>query len=64
LICKYAFTTIHDTLFLCKNSVIEYNNSIIPIETSEKNNCFYKLTINGVEISGQRYRPDLLKCDK
>jgi hypothetical protein len=62
-ICKYAFSRINSIFFLCKNSIVLFNNEIIPIETTENDKSYYKLTINGFELSGHRFRPDLLKCE-
>jgi hypothetical protein len=62
-ICKYAFLNLNSIFFLCKNSIILFNDNVIPIETTENDKSYYKLTINGLELSGHRFRPDLLKCD-
>jgi len=62
-ICKYAFSSLYNRLLLCKNSIIIHKNITIPIEHNDNNKSLYKLTINGVELSGNRFRPDLLKCN-
>ena len=63
-ICKYAFSSLYNRLLLCKNSVIIYKNNTVPIEYDENNKSLYKLLINGIELSGHRFRPDLLKCNE
>jgi hypothetical protein len=63
-ICKYAFSSLYNRLLLCKNSLIIYKNNTVPIEYDENNKSLYKLLINGIELSGHRFRPDLLKCNE
>ena len=59
---KYAFSSLYGRLLLCKNSVITHNGNAIPIEYNENSKTYYKLVINGFELSGNRFRSDLLKC--
>ncbi len=59
---KYAFCNLNNRLLLCKNSVITHNGNTIPIEYDENSKTYYKLVINGFELSGNRFRSDLLKC--
>ncbi len=59
---KYAFCNLNNRLLLCKNSVITHNGNNIPIEYNENSKSYYKLVINGFELSGYRFRSDLLKC--
>ena len=59
---KYAFSSLYNRLLLCKNSIIIHNGKTIPIEYNENCKTYYKLVINGIELSGNRFRSDLLKC--
>ena len=61
-ICKYAFPRLYDRLLLCKNSIIIHNDNTISIEYNENSKTYYKLIINGIELSGNRFRSDILKC--
>jgi hypothetical protein len=63
-ICKYAFSSLYNRLLLCKNSIIIHKNNTIKIENNDNNKSLYKLVINGIELSGHRFRPDLLKCNE
>lgn len=57
----YAFIKIPKNFEIYNNSKIFFNDNILNIYLSKYDNSYYKLFINEIILSGNRYRPDLCK---
>lgn len=57
----YAFIKGFKYFEIYNNSIILFNNNKLTIHISKYDNTYYKLIINNIPLSGNRYRPDLYK---